>query len=101
MNSSVSKPTLADLRAFMAVAEYRSFRRAAELLGVTRSSLSHAVRGLEERLGVRLLHRTTRSVSLNEAGERLLGRLGPLLSGLDPVLEDVAGAPGRPARQSG
>src|SRR3546814_514360 len=82
--------------ALMAVAEYRRLRRAAELLGVTRSSLSHAVRGLEERLGVRLLHRTTRSVSLTEAGERLLGRLDPLLSDLDQVLEDVAGAQGRP-----
>src|SRR3546814_13095040 len=55
-----------------------------------------AVRGLEERLGVRLLHRTTRSVSLTESGERLLGRLDPLLSDLDQVLEDVAGAQGRP-----
>src|SRR3546814_6189319 len=82
--------------ALMAVAEYRRLRRAAELLGVTRSSLSHAVRGLEERLGVRLLHRTTRSVSLTEAGERLLGRLDPLLSDLDQVLEDVARAEGPP-----
>src|SRR3546814_14565442 len=86
--------------ALMAVAEYRRLRRAAELLGVTRSSLSHAVRGLEERLGVRLLHRTTRSVSLTEAGERLLGRLDPLLSDLDQVLEDVAGAQGRPLGRS-
>src|SRR3546814_12738931 len=82
--------------ALMAVAEYRRLRRAAELLGVTRSSLSHAVRGLEERLGVRLLYRTTRSVLLTEAGERLLGRLDPLLSDLDQVLEDVAGEQGRP-----
>lgn len=93
----MSKPTLTDLKAFMAVAEQRSFRRAADALGTTRSSLSHAVRGLEDSLGARLLHRTTRSVSLTEAGERLLGRIDPLLSELDTALEEVAGAQGRPA----
>jgi DNA-binding transcriptional LysR family regulator len=92
----MSKPTLTDLRAFMAVAEHRSFRRAADLLGLTRSSLSHAVRGLEDSLGARLLNRTTRSVSLTEAGERLLGRLDPLMSDLNAALEDVAGAQGHP-----
>ncbi|WP_377442122.1 LysR family transcriptional regulator [Rahnella aquatilis] len=91
----MSKPTLAELRAFMAVAEHRSFRRAADLLGITRSSLSHIMRGLEDRLGARLLHRTTRSVSLTETGERLLKRIDPLMSGLDAALEDVAGEPGR------
>src|SRR3546814_16290085 len=90
MNSAVSKPALSDLRAFMAVAEYRSFRRAAELLGVTRSSLSHAVRAVEERLAVRLLHRTTRRVSLTEAGEGQLGRRDTLLSALDQDLGAVA-----------
>ena len=92
----MNKPTLTDLRAFMAVAEHRSFRRAADLLGITRSSLSHAVRGLEDGLGTRLLHRTTRSVSLTEAGERLLGRLDPLMSDLTAALEEVAGAQGDP-----
>ncbi|MBU9861364.1 LysR family transcriptional regulator [Rahnella aceris] len=91
----LSKPTLAELRAFMAVAEHRSFRRAADLLGITRSSLSHIMRGLEDRLGARLLHRTTRSVSLTETGERLLKRINPLMNGLDAALEDVAGEPGR------
>ena len=80
----------------MAVAEHRSFRRAADLLGLTRSSLSHAVRGLEDSLGARLLNRTTRSVSLTEAGERLLGRLDPLMRDLNATLEDVAGAQGHP-----
>ncbi len=80
----------------MAVAEHRSFRRAADLLGITRSSLSHTVRGLEDRLSVRLLHRTTRSVSLSEAGDGLLKRLAPLMSDLDAVLGDVAGEQGRP-----
>ncbi|MBW9102691.1 LysR family transcriptional regulator [Paraburkholderia phenoliruptrix] len=92
----MSKPTLDDLRAFMAVAEHRSFRRAADLLGVTRSTLSHAMRGLEDNLGTRLLHRTTRSVSLTEAGESLLRRIGPLVGDLDAALEEVAGAQGNP-----
>lgn len=91
----MSKPTLAELRAFMAVAEHRSFRRAADLLGITRSSLSHIMRGLEDRLGARLLHRTTRSVSLTETGERLLKRLDPLINGLDAALEDVVGEEGK------
>jgi DNA-binding transcriptional LysR family regulator len=92
----MSKPTLTDLKAFMAVAEHRSFRRAADLLGITRSTLSHAVRGLEDSLGARLLHRTTRSVSLTEAGERLLERLDPLMSDLDAALQEVAGEQGNP-----
>ncbi|MCQ9616076.1 LysR family transcriptional regulator [Paenalcaligenes niemegkensis] len=96
MKSSIGSPSLKDLNAFMAVAEHRSFRRAAELLGVTRSSLSHTVRGLEDRLGARLLHRTTRSVALTEVGEQFLARLDPLLSDLGQLLEDVAGAQGRP-----
>ncbi|WP_226951041.1 LysR family transcriptional regulator [Rouxiella sp. S1S-2] len=87
----MNKPTLAELRAFMAVAEYKSFRRAADMLGVTRSSLSHVMKTLEDTLGTRLLHRTTRSVSLTEAGERLLNSLEPLLNGLNVALENVSG----------
>lgn len=86
----MSKPTLADLHAFMAVAARRSFAQAAGELGVSRSALSHAMRGLEDDLGVRLLHRSTRSVSLTEAGERLLARLRPVLHDLDRALDDVA-----------
>lgn len=86
----MSKVTLADLRAFMIVAARRSFVQAAGELGVSRSALSHAMRGLESDLDVRLLHRTTRSVSLTEAGERLLARLRPVLSDLDHALDDVA-----------
>jgi DNA-binding transcriptional LysR family regulator len=86
----MSKPTLSDLQAFMAVAARRSFAQAAGELGVSRSALSHAMRGLESDLGVRLLHRTTRSVSLTEAGERLLTRLRPVLSDLDHALDDLA-----------
>jgi DNA-binding transcriptional LysR family regulator len=66
-----------DLQAFLAVARSRSFTRAAAQLGVSPSALSHAMRGLEERLGIRLLTRTTRSVSPTEAGERLLRTVGP------------------------
>lgn len=91
----MSKPSLTDLKAFQAVAEHCSFRRAADLLGVSRSSLSHTVRSLERRLGTRLLHRTTRSVSLTESGERLLLRLKPLLSDLDTVLEEASSSEGR------
>ena len=61
-----------DILAFLAVAQERSFTRAALKLGVSQSALSHTVRGLESRLGVRLLTRTTRSVSPTEAGERLV-----------------------------
>lgn len=91
----MSKPTLTDLRAFLAVAEHRSFRRAADLLGMTPSSLSHAIRGLEDNLGTRLLHRTTRSVSVTESGEHLLRRIHPLLHDLDTALEEVTGAHGQ------
>jgi DNA-binding transcriptional LysR family regulator len=66
-----------DLLAFLAVARERSFTRAAAKLGVSQSALSHTIRGLEERLALRLLTRTTRSVSPTEAGERLLQTVGP------------------------
>ncbi|WP_240936050.1 helix-turn-helix domain-containing protein [Billgrantia bachuensis] len=71
----MTKPTLADLDAFAVVAAERSFRRAADLIGVSRSALSHRMRHLEEQLGVRLLHRTTRSVTLTDAGSRFLARI--------------------------
>ena len=66
-----------DLQAFLAVARSRSFTKAAAQLGVSPSALSHSMRGLEERLGIRLLTRTTRSVSPTDAGERLLRTVGP------------------------
>ena len=68
------------LIAFLAVARERSFTRAAAQLGLSQSTLSHTIRELEERLGVRLLTRTTRSVSPTEAGERLLRTIGPRLT---------------------
>src|SRR5438309_10545893 len=68
---------LSVLSAFLAVAEGRSFTRAAKQLGVSPSALSHAIRGLEEQIGVRLLSRTTRSVAPTDAGAQFIARLGP------------------------
>ena len=91
------KPSLADLRAFVTVAHHQSFRAAADAMGVSRSSLSHALRGLEGDLAVRLLHRTTRSVALTEAGTRLLTRLAPTLRELDDMLAAVSDGADGPA----
>ena len=79
----------AELSAFVAVAEARSFRRAADTLKLRPSTLSHAVRALEERLGVRLLARTTRSVAPTEAGTALLSQVAPALALLDDAAEAV------------
>lgn len=78
---------LKDLYAFLAVAQERSFTRAAARLGLSQSTLSHTIRGLETRLGVRLLTRTTRSVAPTEAGEQLLRSVGPKL---DEIAADLA-----------
>jgi DNA-binding transcriptional LysR family regulator len=75
-----------DLTAFLAVARERSFTRAAAQLGVSPSALSHTIRGLEARIGLRLLTRTTRSVASTEAGERLLRTLGPRLEEIEAEL---------------
>lgn len=80
---------LANLTSFVAVADQRSFRGAASRLGVTPSALSHSMRQLEERLGVRLLHRTTRSVSATDAGQRLLQQLRPALDQIADALENL------------
>src|ERR1700741_1593968 len=80
---------LADLTAFITAADHLSFREAAQRLGVTPSALSHSMRQLEERHGVRLLHRTTRSVSLTDAGIRLLERLRPAVDQISGALEDL------------
>jgi DNA-binding transcriptional LysR family regulator len=86
-----------DLFALMAVARERSFTRAAAQLGVSQSALSHAVRALEERLGVRLLTRTTRSVAPTEAGERLLLALGPRFQEIDTELAALSALREKPA----
>jgi DNA-binding transcriptional LysR family regulator len=90
---------LADLAAFVAVADNLSFRAAASRLGVTPSALSHMMRHFEERLGVRLLNRTTRSVSLTDAGLRLLDRLRPAVEQISRGLDDLKGEQGRPFGQ--
>jgi DNA-binding transcriptional LysR family regulator len=82
----MSRQNANDLLAFLAVARERSFTRAAAKLGVSPSALSHAMRGLEERLGLRLLSRTTRSVEPTEAGERLLRAVGPRFDEIDAEL---------------
>ena len=88
---------LSILAAFLAVAEERSFTRAAKRLGVSPSAMSHAIRGLEEDIGVRLLSRTTRSVAPTEAGERLLARLRPGLADIQDALDQLSGLRDRPA----
>ncbi|MBA4267802.1 MAG: LysR family transcriptional regulator [Methylobacterium sp.] len=93
----MTRPSLQDLTAFVTVASRRSFRGAADELGTAPSTLSHAIRALEERMGVRLLNRTTRSVSPTEAGLELLDRLRPVLAGLDQALDGVAAFRGGPA----
>jgi DNA-binding transcriptional LysR family regulator len=80
---------LAELSAFEAVARHRSFRKAGEERGVTASAISHAVSNLEERIGIRLLNRTTRSVSLTDAGGRLLADLQPAFDSVGAALDDL------------
>jgi DNA-binding transcriptional LysR family regulator len=87
----------ANLNAFAAVAEHRSFVRAAAHLGITPSALSQTIRQLEERLGVRLLNRTTRSVAPTTAGERLYQRLRPAVDELDAAVAEAASTRERPA----
>src|SRR5258707_15815278 len=85
------------LAVFLAVAEERSFTKAGKRLGVSPSAMSHAIRGLEEDIGVRLLSRTTRSVAPTEAGEQLLARLRPALPRVQDALDHVSGLRDKPA----
>jgi DNA-binding transcriptional LysR family regulator len=91
------RPNVNDLIAFLAVARERSFTKAAAQLGVSQSALSHTVRGLEERLGLRLLTRTTRSVAPTEAGERLLRNVGPRFGEIEAELEALSELRDKPA----
>ena len=93
----MSRPDLRDLDAFVAIARTRNFRRAAREQGVSVSSFSQRLRDMEERLGVRLLNRTTRSVALTEAGELLLARTAPAISDVNAVLDEVRGLRGVPS----
>jgi DNA-binding transcriptional LysR family regulator len=85
------------LAAFLAISEERSFTKAAKRLGVSTSAMSHAIRGLEETLGVRLLSRTTRSVAPTEAGEQLFVRLRPALTDVQDALDQLSGLRDKPA----
>jgi DNA-binding transcriptional LysR family regulator len=93
----MSRPNLNDLAAFVVVARERSFTRAAAQLGVSQSALSHTMRSLEARLGLRLLTRTTRSVTPTDAGERLLATWEPRLEAIDSELADLGRLRERPA----
>ena len=93
----MARENLNDVIAFLAVANERSFTRAAAKLGVSQSALSHAIRGLEERLGLRLLTRTTRSVAATEAGERLVRTVGPRLDEVEAELGALGELRDRPS----
>src|SRR5712672_4009391 len=98
-DSVMNRSDLADLNAFVAVADQRSFRAAASRLDVTPSALSHSMRQLEERLGVRLLNRTTHSVSVTDAGLRLLEQLRPAINQITGALEQLNETRQRPMRR--
>jgi DNA-binding transcriptional LysR family regulator len=93
----MARQNLNDVVAFLAVAKERSFTKAAAKLGVSPSALSHTIRSLETRLGVRLLTRTTRSVSPTEAGERLLRSVGPRLEEVEAELASLSELREKPA----
>jgi len=93
----MQRGNLNDLLAFIAVGQERSFTKAAAKLGVSQSALSHTIRGLEERLGLRLLTRTTRSVSPTEAGERLLHTIGPRFEEIETELAALSELREKPA----
>jgi DNA-binding transcriptional LysR family regulator len=97
MDSSMRRGNINDLLAFLAVARDRSFTKAAAKLGVSQSALSHTIRGLEARLGLRLLTRTTRSVSPTEAGERLLQTVGHRFEEIEAELEGLSEFRDKPA----
>src|SRR5436853_2060788 len=93
----MQRGNLDQLVAFVAVARERSFTNAAAKLGVSQSALSHTIRSLEERLGLRLLTRTTRSVSPTEAGERLLSTVGQHFDEIQAELEAISELRRKPA----
>src|SRR5688572_31423083 len=93
----MARQNINDLLAFLVVARERSFTRAAAQLDVSQSALSHTIRGLEERLGLRLLTRTTRSVSPTEAGDRLLASVGSRFEEIEAELEALSELRDKPA----
>ncbi|WP_321807011.1 LysR family transcriptional regulator [Burkholderia sp. BCC1993] len=93
----MTRENLNDLQVFLAVARERSFTRAAARLGVSQSALSHTIRDLESRLGVRLLTRTTRSVSTTDAGEELLQTIAPCIEEIEAKLASLSDFRDKPA----
>src|SRR5579859_7727777 len=93
----MARPNLNDLLAFVAVARSQSFTKAAAQLGVTQPALSHTIRGLEARMGIRLLTRTTRSVAVTDAGERLLHSVGNRLDEIEDELDALTALRDKPA----
>src|SRR5438067_8273791 len=93
----MQRGNLNDLLAFLTVGQERSFTKAAAKLGVSQSALSHTIRGLETRLGIRLLTRTTRSVSPTEAGERLLTTVAPRFDEIDAEMAALSELREKPA----
>lgn len=93
----MARDNINDILAFLVLARERSFTRAAAKLGITQSALSHIMRGLETRLGVRLLTRTTRSVAPTEAGERLVKTVGPRLAEIEAEIEAISELSDKPA----
>src|SRR3954449_11060147 len=91
------RENVSDLLAFVAIAKERSFTRAAAKLGVSQSALSHTIRGLEARLGLRLLTRTTRSVAPTHEGERLLKTIGPRFEEIEDELTAITELREKPA----
>ncbi|WDZ95773.1 LysR family transcriptional regulator [Herbaspirillum sp. WKF16] len=93
----MNEPSLSELKALACIATHRSFRKAADELELAPSTLSHMMRGLEDRMGTRLLNRTTRSVSPTQAGERLVAKIRPILQDLERVLAEVDASRDRPS----
>lgn len=88
--SRLEETDLDELRVFLSVARLKSFTKAAAEIGVTPSAVSHTVKSLEERLGIRLLARTTRSISTTEGGERLINEIGPLMEQVDDAISRLS-----------
>lgn len=93
----MSQPNLSHLVVFSALARHLSFQKAAAEVGMSTSAVSHAIRGLEERLGISLFNRTTRSVALTDAGQRLMERLQPVLRDVADAIEEMNNFRAKPA----
>lgn len=91
------KPSLSELNAFLTIAEHQSFRAAAKVLGISSSALSHSLRSLEAKLSIRLFNRTTRSLALTQAGNKLLMHIRPAISSLEHAIDEATSASSDPS----